>query len=247
MKNSYRTHNVRYTLMADQAIVFVRRKAAYGIGHVGWAFSVEKKLFNAGAVENHGGTLHTLASRMGFWMRRTHDPIKLMRKRHYNEFKVIEVEHAQPALAKGVAQWVSRHAYEAIGRNCMDDVYDILRAFGVPDLPPPATHWEPNYWFDAIVGNHFMIKSKGVLLQVDPHQPTPQGPLFRDGTSLHLPFHPPPAPIKPTWRQSDAPESAQLEQSARSAPPMPAARKRDQPFLLWGLGVRLLRRIGLHA
>ncbi len=232
--------------MADQAVVFVRRKAAYGIGHVGWAFSVEKNLFNTGAVENHSGSLYTLAAHMGFWMRRTHDPIKLMRKRHYDEFKVIEVAHAQPALAKGVAQWVSRQDYEAIGRNCMDDTYDVLRAFGVPDLPPPATHWEPNYWFDAIVGNHFLIKAKGVVLQVDPHQPTPQGPLFRDGTSLHLPFHPPPTPIKPAWRKSDAPESAQLEQSARNAPPMPTTSQRNRQSSVLGVGARLLHRLGLR-
>ena len=233
--------------MVDQAVVFVRRKAAYGIGHVGWAFSVEKNLFNTGAVENHSGSLYTLAAHMGFWMRRTHDPINLMRRRHYDEFKVIAVEHAQPALAKGVAQWVSRQPYEIIGRNCMDDTYDVLRAFGVPDLPPPASHWEPNYWFDAIVGTHFYIKPNGVVWQADPQQPPPAGPLFSDGASLHLPFHPPPTPVKPAWRKADAPESAQLEQSARNAPPMPISNQREQPFPRLGLATRLLHRLGLHV
>ncbi len=70
--------------MSDHAIVFVRRKAAYGLGHVGWAFTLNERLFNTGAVENHSGALFALSGRMGFWMTRTPDPIKAMRKRHYD-------------------------------------------------------------------------------------------------------------------------------------------------------------------
>ncbi len=158
---------------------------------------------------------------------------------------MLEVLQAQPTVAEGVAHWVSQQAYEAIGRNCMDDVYDVLRSYGVANLPPPATHWEPNYWFDAIVGNHFSIKHKGVIWHTEGEQSPLQGPLFADEASLHLAFHAPTMPVCPAWRASDTPESAHLEASKRAAEPMPTASKGAQQFPFLGFLAKLRRGLRL--
>ncbi|MEZ4861629.1 MAG: hypothetical protein R3C14_09990 [Caldilineaceae bacterium] len=209
--------------MLYQALVFVRRNAAYGIGHVGWAFTLSEGIFNAGAVENHHGGLITPSSRMGFWMLHTYDPTAPMRKRRYTEFKVIQLEEADPATAEGVARWVGAQAYEFIGRNCMDDTYDVLRTYGVKNLPPPATHWEPNYWFDAIAGDHFSIKDKGFI--------------------RHPTVDTPPVHVMPAWRQANAPESEALQMSIHATPPMAAARKRYPRFALPTLFAKVLHRL----
>lgn len=206
------------------AMIFVRRAAAYGIGHVGWSFALQgfalqEGIFNAGAVENHGGGLITQPTDMGFWMVHTPDPIGEMRARHYDEYKVIEVDSAHPPHAEGVAHWISRQAYEALGRNCMDDTYDILRTYGVIDLPLPATHWEPNYWFDAIKGRHFYIKGSGLLANAT----------NRLTQTANRPPASHPAPtitIRPVWRDPAHETSQDFKQAVRDTRPMSASRKR---------------------
>jgi hypothetical protein len=48
--------------------------------------------------------------------------------------------------------WIKTQAYFAIHRNCEDDVYDILRSYGVKHLPPPLLHWFPKGWFHGLAG-----------------------------------------------------------------------------------------------
>lgn len=231
--------------MIYQAIVFVRRHSAYGVGHVGWAFLLNARLFNTGAVENHKGGLFTPSAGMGFWMVHAADPIVPMRKKRYNEFKVIDVDQGDPQTATGVVHWVSRQAYEAIGRNCMDDTYDVLRAYGVEKLPPPARHWIPNYWFDMLGGTHFRIQNKGIIRLAGSGQPAISGGLLQDGASLHLATYPKPSPIKPVWRDLTTADSNHLQTSIQTAPPMPIIHKRYGPKPLLLFWFHFLQWLGL--
>ncbi|MFN8488373.1 MAG: hypothetical protein U0350_12315 [Caldilineaceae bacterium] len=211
--------------MVKRAIVFLRRHAAHGIGHVGWAFLDEKELFNAGAVENPLGALYTSANEMGFWTKRTRNPIPPMRARRYDEFKVLELAHADPAYARRVVAWVRKQPYEVIHRNCMDATYDVLRAYGLTHLPVPAHHWEPNHWFACVEGEHYLIDGDGVALENDQIHPAALGAIEPDLESLGEMPAGEEEPAPPTWRIPGTVEAAVFEATMRTAPPMPTNRQ----------------------
>lgn len=150
--------------MSPVAIAFVRRTGADGIGHVGWAFTDDDDIFSVGSVENPHHTLRTRPQQMGFWVLRTRDPVAPMQARGYTELKVINLRLGDPVYAWQVVTWHRRKPYDIIGRNCMDVTYDVLRAFGVADLPVPAHHWEPNHWFDHLHGRHYSIDRDEIVL-----------------------------------------------------------------------------------
>ncbi len=131
--------------MATLAAVFVRRSGAHGAGHVGWCFAYGDDAFNAGSVENPQGTLFASPEDAGFWAVRIRDPLSPMRLRGYDEFKTFKLKQGRPFDALRIVLWVRRQGYDVFGRNCMDATYDILRTFGVQDLPVPARYWEPNH------------------------------------------------------------------------------------------------------
>ncbi len=134
--------------MRGRAAVFVRYRSGDGAGHVGWAFDYDPPpRVDAGAVENHSGGIHSDASRMGFWTELSADPVACMRKNQYDDLKFVDVDDADPVCAYETVLWIGKHAYTAILRNCLDDAYDVLRAFGVPDLEPPSHDWFPKNWF----------------------------------------------------------------------------------------------------
>lgn len=132
-----------------RAAVFIRYHSGDGAGHVGWAFDVARKRANAGSVENHGGTLETDPHKMGFWSKFVDDPVAQMSERNYNDAKFREVpaERADPLRAYRVVRWIETQAYRAVTRNCLDDAYDVLRAYGVRKLPMPVLDWIPKMWF----------------------------------------------------------------------------------------------------
>lgn len=135
-----------------RAAAFIRYHSGDGFGHVGWAFEVRSDLVDAGSVENHRGHLFTPASRMGFWNGCFHDAIVQMRERGYDDLKWVEVPNADPLLAYRTALWIRRNAYRVLHRNCEDDVYDVLRAYGVAGLPLPSLLWFPKSWFKRFAG-----------------------------------------------------------------------------------------------
>ena len=232
--------------MLNRAIIFVRRGAAYGIGHVGWAFAEDNDVFSAGAVENHGGGLHTSPKEMGFWARRTRDPITPMRARHYDEFKVIDLAQADPMGAKRVVAWVHQHAYEAFGRNCKDDAYDVLRAYGIQNLPVPAHHWEPNHWFNQVQGTHYQIDGDGVAPEDDKMKPAMSDAVEPDLDSLNDSPYLEEKPSAPTWRTSETEAFRAFQLAIEAALPMAVtANLRNQPPIQGLLG-RLLRLLGLE-
>lgn len=135
-----------------RAAVFIRYHSGDGFGHLGWAFEVPGGLVSAGSVENHSGHVFTPASRMGFWNSLYGDPTVPMRDHGYDDLKWIDVDAADPILAYRTVQWIKHEAYKALHRNCEDDVYDVLRAFGVDDLALPSIIWFPKSWFGRFRG-----------------------------------------------------------------------------------------------
>ncbi len=136
-----------------RAAVFVRYRSGDGAGHVGWAFEYDPPgRIDAGSVENHTGGIHEDASHMDFWNEISDDPVACMRKNQYDDVKFVDVEDADPVSAFETTLWIEKHAYTAILRNCLDDAYDVLRAYGVPDLEPPSHDWFPKNWFAHFLG-----------------------------------------------------------------------------------------------
>jgi len=131
-----------------RAAVFVRYRSGDGAGHVGWAFEYDPpSRINAGSVENHTGGIHMDASHDDFWTEMTGDPVACMRKNQYDDVKFIDIDDADPVRAYQTVLWIRKHAYNAILRNCLDDAYDVLRAYGMEDLEWPSHDWFPKNWF----------------------------------------------------------------------------------------------------
>jgi hypothetical protein len=129
---------------------FVRYAGADGLGHVGWAFDYDAADVNAGAVENPSGAAKSDPADMGYWDVFVPSPIPAMAEKGYNALKYVNLKRADPVSAYRVARWVATLPYEVIGRNCLDDVYDILRAYGVSNLPVPSQDFLPDVWFDQL-------------------------------------------------------------------------------------------------
>jgi hypothetical protein len=174
-----------------RAAVFVRYRSGDGAGHVGWAFDYDPPgRIDAGSVENHSGGIHTDASHMGFWNELGDDPVARMRKNEYDDVKFVDVDDADPVDAYQTVLWIEKHAYSAVLRNCLDDAYDVLRAFGVPDLEPPSHDWFPKNWFAHFRGTQRKVSE----FQWDEGQSAQTRPKFSvpDPESLE--------PEAPEWR-----------------------------------------------
>lgn len=144
--------------MFGQAYVFLRVGGAQGLGHVGWAFLAEDGCFNAGAVENPGGFAYAPAGKGGFWTDWVGSPVSRFASAcpydPYDRFQVVMVPEANPLQAWKTVRWLETQPYCVVGRNCMDAVYDVLRAYGMNDLPPPSKHWNPNQWYLMLEGEY---------------------------------------------------------------------------------------------
>ena len=138
-----------------RAAAFVRYSGAMGAGHVGWGFDFDLTNVDCGSVENPQGTPSSNPATMGFWDIDSTDPVPLMLGRDYNDAKYVDLPQADPSIAYETVLWVSQQPYSVIGRNCLDDVYDVLRAYGVPNLPPPSHDWLPTEWFWMYTDSRF--------------------------------------------------------------------------------------------
>ncbi len=175
-----------------RAAAFIRYHSGQGFGHVGWAFHVDPPDANAGSVENHSGHLFTPAKEMGFWSKISSDPVVHMRERDYDDVKYIDIPKGDPVLAYRTVLWIRENAYRAWFRNCEDDVYDVLRAFGVENLTPPSLVWFPKSWFKRFrgtLGHVADFKWDGEVRDYEPLKPEVQKRL----EDLQ-PWH-------PTWRR----------------------------------------------
>lgn len=183
-----------------RAAAFIRYHSGDGFGHVGWAFDAASGLVNAGSVENHSGHIFTPATKMGFWNGEFADAAVPMRAHGYDDVKWIDVPNADAVLAYRTVLWIKHNAYRVLHRNCEDDVYDVLRAYGVQNLPLPMLHWFPRTWFHRFRGNLAHVdefqwserKASNALQLADPPgagqmwQPTWRRPLHADFHALKL-------------------------------------------------------------
>jgi hypothetical protein len=191
------------------AAAFVRRSGAYWLGHVGWAFALDAATFDDGSVENPAGTPYTPPSEDGFWECKVGADkfVGPFVPYGYDHYKVLTAPNPNPGFAQQIVSWISTQPYVVIGQNCMDDVYDVLRAFGVPDLPIPALEVIPNWWFDALPGNEIPVsKDAGAWLY------GPEGPAEEQ---VFPPISPRPSigypPFPPSWRTPGTAEFAEFQ------------------------------------
>ena len=223
--------------MRPIALVFNRPTGADGTGHVGWGFMLGDDTFLVGSVDNPPHTLHTSPDKMGFWAVRTRDPIGVARAHAYTEMKVIELDQGDSEEAVHVVAWHSHKPYKLFGCNCMDVSYDILRAFGLDNLPTPAHDWEPNHWFDHTQGRYDRIEGQSISLETDPKGQAP--------TSVPLPavdgrftdVHEAIEPTVPAWRREHTAEADDFDAAKRNAPSLPSTATHRRGLLgwIWGL------------
>ncbi len=134
---------------------------------------------------------------MGFWNELGDDLVVCMRKNGYDDVKFVDVGEANPVSAYETVLWIEKHTYIAILRNCLDDVYDVLRAYGVSDLEPPSHDWFPKNWFAHFRGTQRPVSgfqwnegqsSQGVPKPSvpDPSSLVPRAPSWRNPFRWHF-------------------------------------------------------------
>ena len=182
-----------------RAAVFVRYHSGDEMGHVAWCFDVSgDATSNSGSVENHTGRFVSASQNDGFWTQFSRNPVALMRKREYDDAKFFDLPHGDAVTAYRVVLWIKERGYRALFRNCEDDAYDVLRAYGVQNLPAPAMHWLPRRWFGLLGGTKVPVdefdwqdgratKTAENSNDVDFHALTPLHPTWR--RPLHPNFH----------------------------------------------------------
>lgn len=142
-----------------RAVVFVRRPAAEGLGHIAWGFEWMNGWFNLGAVENFKRKPFANPADMGFWSTHTLDPMATIQNREYpyDEYKLFFVSQPRPKDAWKTVTWESQQPYSLVHHNCCDVAYEILRTYGCTELLDPAKEFVPNDWYDALPGKSYAI------------------------------------------------------------------------------------------
>lgn len=210
---SQRELDIPMTLPATtrRAMVFVRRSGAAGLGHIGWAFEWRNGWFNTGSVENR--SFHAVAppELADFWTAHTVNPLASIQKfgKGYDEYKIFSVVKPHPKNAWRIVVWISHLPYRVFRRNCVDTTYDVLRAYGIIDLPDPATAYAPNDWYDSLAGPSYAIA-------INPTVPThilrqSQRPLPTGEIQLKIP--PGLSGAAPPWRETGLRGLAELGMS----------------------------------
>jgi uncharacterized membrane protein HdeD (DUF308 family) len=153
-----------------RAVVFVRRRAAYGLGHIAWGFEWMNGWFNVGSVENILRKPFTNPGQMDFWSVHTLNPSATIQNREfpYDEYKLFFVAQPHPKEAWKTVVWESQQPYAFVHHNCCDATYEILHAYGCTELLDPAKEYIPNDWYDALPGTSYLI-NEGAALPVYPH------------------------------------------------------------------------------
>ena len=148
-----------------RAIIFIRRAAADGLGHIAWGFEWMNGWFNVGAVENLKSKPFADPQDMGFWSAHTADPIATVQKREYpyDEYKLFFVKRPRPKAAWKTVIWESREPYSFVHHNCCDVTYEVLCAYGCTELLDPAKEYIPNDWYDALPGMSYTIETSPAI------------------------------------------------------------------------------------
>lgn len=134
-----------------KAIIFLRANSrVFNVehGHVGWGFEISPGTFYIGAIEDQHITQR--------WVEKSNNPYApfgLGPKNGvypgYDMFKIIEVSNPNVNYAIETQTAQMKLDYSALGNNCLDATYFILKAYGAV-LPKPSDHWFPNDWFKYV-------------------------------------------------------------------------------------------------
>ncbi len=185
-----------------RAIVFVRRAAAEGLGHIAWGFEWMNGWFNLGSVENFTSKPFANPSEMDFWSTHTLDPMKTIQNRTnpYDEYKLFFVSQPQPKDALKTVIWESQEPYSFVHHNCCDVVYEVLHAYGCTELLDPAKEFVPNDWYDALPGRSYPLAAyPSIPIHLHKHS-------RREITTWEIPLVIPaqmkgsPSSLQPHWR-----------------------------------------------
>jgi uncharacterized membrane protein HdeD (DUF308 family) len=154
-----------------RAVVFVRRTAAYGLGHIAWGFEWMNGWFNVGSIENIMSKPFANPEQMDFWSTHTLNPSATIQNREfpYDEYKLFLVAQPHPKEAWKTVIWESQQPYSFVHHNCCDATYEILCAYGCMKLLDPAKEYIPNDWYDALPGPSYPLE-EGTAIQVYPHK-----------------------------------------------------------------------------
>jgi hypothetical protein len=195
--------------MGYRVAVFVRHSGADGLGHVGWAFDVDATAVDEGSVENPSGDPVCDPAHMGAWSQLAPDPMPAMVVKRYDQYRWSTLGAANLVKAFQTIAWLATQYYLVIGRNCMDDAYDVLTSLGC-SLPVPFWDPVPNVWFDAVGWTERTI--------ADPWPPVPAA---EAAAAAALPHFPAAAlgeigPVAPAWRVQGTPEWEAFERERRA-------------------------------
>jgi uncharacterized membrane protein HdeD (DUF308 family) len=186
-----------------RAVIFVRRSAANGLGHIAWGFEWLNGWFNVGAVENLKQKFFANPTDMDFWATHTLDPLRTIQQRAYpyNEYKLFFVPEPRPKDAWKTVIWESRQPYSLVHHNCCDVAYEILCTYGCRELLDPAKEFIPNDWYDALPGRSYSIAASPAI-PIRSHKQSRHQIATRE-IALVIPSHikgSPPLWRKPRWR-----------------------------------------------
>jgi uncharacterized membrane protein HdeD (DUF308 family) len=154
-----------------RAVVFVRRTATYGLGHIAWGFEWMNGWFNVGSIENIMSKPFANPEQMDFWSTHTLNPSATIQNCEfpYDEYKLYFVEQPHPKEAWKTVIWESRQPYAFVHHNCCDATYEILRAYGCTESLDPAKEYIPNDWYDALPGPSYPLE-EGTAIPVYLHK-----------------------------------------------------------------------------
>jgi hypothetical protein len=135
------------------AIVAIRTDSAFGLGHIGVGYQNSNGNFLCGAIEGRNNLPYIApGDDNGGWIKAYQDLDGVMgafRSRGYDSIKVISVDYPDPENAGDVIQGFVNRGYDVTDNNCLTAVDEVLRAYGVSDLPNPRT---PNSYYGKISG-----------------------------------------------------------------------------------------------
>lgn len=122
-------------------------------GHVGWGFELPNGTWWFGA--NEGNTL-LFPSKTWFhdasWasMLATFIGGGPYHNTGYTRYRCVTVPASNPSAAEEVAISESNEPYKIPLADCESQAYNVLRSYGVRNLPDDATVWFPNDWFNDL-------------------------------------------------------------------------------------------------
>ncbi len=140
------------------AIIAIRTDSAFGLGHIGVGYQNSNGNYICGAVEGRDNLPYIAPEDdNGGWIKSCQDLDGVMnafRSRGYDSIKVIDVDSINPEAAGDVIQDFVTRGYNVADNNCLTATDEVLRAYGVRNLPTPRT---PNSYYNQVSGTEYYL------------------------------------------------------------------------------------------